>query len=168
MPLPSPFAAGAEPWPLVHAITLGRAAVLVMLLTVTGCRGRPGFTQEGTADAREVSVARPHVALLDLRNGVPERTDSGLLGGVSPTSFSHLLLSLDALKHNARVRGVLVRLGTASTSLARAEEIGRQLRAIASAPSGPRIVCHGNAYDNRTLWLASEGCDELWLSPSGT
>jgi protease-4 len=109
--------------------------------------------------------AASSIAELDLRNGVPEETQTPLFGTPVRRSHLDLIRSLRSLSDTARPKGVFVRLGTASVGLARAQEIGALLGAVRKL--GVPIVCHADEYNNGSLLLAAAGCSKLWVSPAG-
>jgi protease IV len=133
-----------------------------LVLALASCEGRPRESDpnKGTATRHE-----PHVAIVDLRQGLPELTHGSIFSGPKPTSVAHLVLALRDLRDDDRAKGVFVRLGTAEIGFARAEEIGRLLGEIRA--SGRPVVCHADGYGNGSMLLAAQGCDEVWLSPGG-
>jgi len=136
-----------------------------LLGALVACEGRPR-SHPAQAAADEEPSAGPSVALLDLSGGVPEQPPSGLLGLPSGRpSFDRLVHEIDRLGEDRHVRGVLVRLGTASIGLARATEIGTMLHALgAKVP----VWCHADELGNGTVYLAARACKRVWLSPPGT
>ena len=113
------------------------AAGLAAITACTGCDGRHRAAPS-SGPSHEEPHAGPAIAVLDLSDGVPEQSPTGLLG-LSPkgASFVDLAREVDRLGHDKDVRGVLVRLGTARVGLARSQEIGAMLGALgAKLPPG--------------------------------
>lgn len=142
------------------------AAALALALAAAGCEGRPRQAPEPAAPETQVSRHEPHLAIVDLRAGAPEQSGSSWLGGAAQHSFARLVLTLRELRTSEYARGVLVKVGTGQLSLAQAEETGRRLRELGQR--GLPIVCHADELGNATMLLAASGCQEIWLSPSGS
>lgn len=137
-------------------IALGLAACM-------GCQGRP--KSDATSSDEVASPVDPHVAEIDLRQGAPEQSQAALFGG-DDKSHVHLVRRLSELESGDNAaKGVFVRLGSADSSMARAEEIGRRLAALREKKLP--VVCHADGYSNASAMLAARGCDEIWLSPAG-
>lgn len=136
-------------------------AALAAVLCIAGCDGRPGASAPPDAVG---SASEPHVAELDLRNGVPEDPGGSIFGGSGPGMFE-LIAEMRSIREADEAKGVMVRLGAGSVGMARAEEIGRLLAALRDKKLP--VVCHADGYDNATMLLAARGCDEIWLSPAG-
>jgi protease-4 len=146
-------------------MTFRRAAALVTLcMAVLGCEGRPA--SEAVPDKPSTSRSDPHLAEIDLGRGAPERPEETLFAVSSERSFTHLVQRLRELREEQELRGVFVRIGTSRFGFARASEIGRLLAAFRDR--GLPVVCHADGYSNSSAMLAAVGCDEIWLSASGT
>lgn len=143
-------------------VSIAWLALLVIVLAV-GCEGRP--RQSGSEDDEAASSSEDHVAVLDLRRGVVELPASSLFAGGGRDSHADLVETLRALAGEERVKGVWVRLGTASLGMARADETGRLLAKLREAVP---VVCHADGYSTGSLLLAARGCTEIWLSPAGS
>ncbi|MCC6521101.1 MAG: S49 family peptidase [Polyangiaceae bacterium] len=140
------------------------SALLAVLaaLSVGACEGRP---RAHGGPATRSDPGEPHVAELDLGAGLPERESTSLLGDGAEDSFADFVLAVRELEDDSRVRGVLVRFGSTSLGLGRAEEAGALLGRLRGR--GLHATCHADGYGNATLLLAALGCDEVWLSPAG-
>ncbi len=108
-----------------------------------------------------------HVAELDLAQGLPESGTTGLLGTPSRNTFAEAtkLLRDIRLGHEKQIKGVLVLFGSMTTGFARAQEIAKALADVRTA--GVPVVCHADELTNATYWIASRGCDRVWVSPAG-
>jgi protease-4 len=139
-------------------------APLLLVAFAVSCDGRPK-RQDPLREASEAeSIVGPHIAEINLRSGAGERGANVWLGG-GADSFSDLVLVLRQLEEDRDVRGLFVRLGTASFGMARAEELGR---ALARHRVDRPVVCHAEGFDNASLLAAAAGCSEVWLTPAGS
>lgn len=137
----------------------GILGLVALTLLASGCRGR---SQSSSGDSG--SSKKDHVAVIDLRGGVPESPVSGGLFPL-PAQQTHvgLLRLLDKLRDDAKSKGIFVRVGGQSLPLAQSAEIGEALARITEK----KVVCHAHGVDNATAALLLPGCDELWLSAAG-
>ena len=103
----------------------------------------------------------------DLSQGVPESTEAG---GWFPLpasrTFVGLVRSLERIRDEKKATGLFVSLGQVRLHLSQVEELAPLLHAIRD--TGKPIVCHAHGMDNALLWLVTEGCDKVWLSPAGS
>jgi protease-4 len=88
--------------------------------------------------------------------GLPQRRGAPVLAGV--------LEGLRAAQVDARVRGVLVRVGRGPLGWAQAQTLARALDELRS--HGKRVVVYGSASGNAGAWLGA-GADAFWLAPGG-
>lgn len=144
------------------------AALLAVAASVAACEGRPpqGEPSSEPEGARGASLDGAMIAEIDLTRGAPEAAPTSLFGAPQRRSHTDLVRALrDLARTSERApKGLFVRIGTASTGLARAFEVGSLLGAIRKQKP---VVCHADEYDNGTLLLAAKGCTKLWLSPAG-
>jgi protease IV len=157
----------------------GAHAALLVLGVVTvmgwaaGCRGRPraaGGMPAGSVSAgrpQEPDPTREHVAELDLTGGAPEVFHGGVLGASSDRSFAELIQRIEQLSRptEKRVKGIVVRFGTANLGFSRAQELAEALTAFRA--TGKPVVCHADEFGNASYWAAAAGCDRIWLGPAG-
>ncbi|HLK38988.1 MAG TPA: S49 family peptidase, partial [Polyangiaceae bacterium] len=132
---------------------------------LAACEGRPRVATSRVED-RDTATTGPAIAVLDLSDGIPEEAPAGLLG-LSPAgaSMNGLVRAVERLATDRDVRGILVRLGSASVGLARAGEAGALLASLgAKVP----VFCHADDYSNATLYLAALGCKRVWVSPAAS
>ena len=94
-----------------------------------------------------------------------ELPTGSLFAGSGRNSHADLVETLRSLAREDRVKGVFVRMGTATVGMARADETGRLLGQLRQTRP---IVCHADGYSTGTLLLAARGCTEIWLSPAGS
>jgi protease IV len=155
---------------LVSAQRKRRAWLVVVLccLGLVACKGRP--QRAGTSAKTKGKAQRnaPHLAILDLRYGVPERPPDGLFESGGEKSFAHLVVANERLRAEPMAKAVFVRLGYVALPLERAAEIGSLLaKHRRGSRGGGGVVCHAQMLSNATLGLAARGCDEIWLSAAG-
>lgn len=155
-----------------------RASWLVLLcVALGGCEGRQRFVDEsGKAAAADKSTPATDseeddddrdgkLLAIDLGAGAPESAQGGLFGPPPNRSYSDLLKALKGAQEDEDAGALYVRIGTAGLGFARTEEVGRELQKIRK--SGKPVVCHAHVLSNTSAWLAAQGCDRIWLSPSG-
>lgn len=143
----------------------GRCAPILALglAFALGCEGRPRTTTGASASAERTSG--PQVAILDLSEGLPEQSSGGLLGLAPRAATVHdLLEQSERLARNSDVKGILVRLGSSTIGLERADEAASLLAELrAKWP----VWCHADDLGNATMALAARGCSRIWVSPAG-
>ncbi|MDP9035162.1 MAG: S49 family peptidase [Myxococcota bacterium] len=138
----------------------------MMTGALVACDGR--HRVGGVRDGRDSVQRGAFIAVLDLSDGVPEQAAGGLFGlGSKSASFDELVREVDQLEQDREdnVKGVLVRLGTTRMGIARATEVGALLAKLAVRRP---VWCHADELGNGTLYLATVGCRQIWVSPGGT
>jgi protease-4 len=131
-----------------------------------GCEGRPRLVAK-TKKAEITQYGSGTLYEVDLSGGVPESTDAGgWLPLPAARTFVGLVRSLQHLHDDKKATGVFINLGMAKLHLSQVEELSPLLHAIRD--SKIPVVCHAHELDNALLWLVTEGCDRLWLSPAGS
>jgi len=147
-------------------VKIRRLALLGWLCLAVGCHGRTKLG--GDKKAVEPATYGPETLYeVDLSRGVPESTEAG---GWFPLpasrTFVGLLTALQRLQDEKKTKGVFVNLGQAQLQLTQVEELAPLLRKLRD--SHIPVVCHADGLDNALLWLVTQGCDKLWLSPAGS
>ncbi|MDP9000527.1 MAG: S49 family peptidase, partial [Myxococcota bacterium] len=142
---------------------LAFALLLLAGLTIA-CEGRPRVSS--VDPSHDEPRNGPTIVVLDLSEGVPEQAPTGFLGLPSKgSSLEDLVSQVELLRRDPHVRGVLVRLGTASIGLARATEIGAMLQRVGDKLP---VWCHSDDLGNATMYIVARGCKRIWVSPGGT
>ncbi|MGH7281663.1 MAG: S49 family peptidase, partial [Polyangiaceae bacterium] len=140
---------------------------VALAMSVVACHGRmrSGGGGSSTSSSSHEPRSGPAVAYLDLREGIPEKGEASLWGfGPKPHDFEELLTVVDKLENDKDYPGVLVRFGTTSFGIARAEELAEALgRVRAKKP----VICHADALSNVTLYAAARGCTSIVMPVSG-
>lgn len=138
--------------------------LVAMLSTFVACHGRARPTSGGATTAAEPHSG-PSVALVDLREGLPEKSEATLWGfGPKAHDFSEVIGVLHKLEDEKDTHGVLVRFGLATFGIARAEELGE---ALAKVRAKKPVVCHADGLTNATLFAAARGCTTIVMPVSG-
>jgi protease-4 len=137
-----------------------------LALLLASCEGRDKSAADVPDKVVPLGKGKGEAVQLDLTRGVPEQaSEGGLLGLPSGRNYAALIETLAAIRSSDSIKGVLVRLGTTGFDWARSEELGRLLGQLRSGQR--KVVCHAHSLSNSTLLLAVQGCDKIWLSPSG-
>jgi len=110
--------------------------------------------------------ATAKVVEVDLTRGAPESTGAG---GFFPMpasrTFTGVVRALEKIRDDQDAKSVFVRLGEGELGIARSQEVAGLLSEIRA--KGKPVVCHAHGLDNAAAWVASAGCDRVWLSPAG-
>jgi protease IV len=134
----------------------------------TACHGRARTeTTSASSGAPTTPDPRsgPAIALVDVSGGLSELNEGGFMGiGPKKHSFDEVLRVLDKIHKDKDDRGVLVRFGSVSVGLARAQELGEALEAVRKDKP---VYCHADGYSNATMYAAARGCSKIYASPAG-
>ncbi|HXC54233.1 MAG TPA: signal peptide peptidase SppA [Rhizomicrobium sp.] len=105
------------------------------------------------------------VLALDLRAPLADSANSDFEFMASPVTVMDIVLALDAAERDARVKGVVLRIGSANLSIAQAEEIGAALRKFRA--SGKFVVAHSQGFEAAGLgdYLTVADASEIWMQP---
>lgn len=133
---------------------------------MAACDGRPRFSTRVDPE-RATETGDATLLEFDLGDSIPEGVHSdGLLPTPPSKTYATLLETIRAARENEQAKGVLVKLGAASHNWAQSEELGREFASLRQ--SGRAVVCHADQLDNRSLWLAAQACEQVWVSPAGS
>lgn len=148
---------------LLRTRWIGLAAIAASLVACHG-RTRAGGSGSSSSPSSEPKSG-PAVAYIDLREGIPEKSEQSLWGlGPKAHDFEELLVTLDKLENDKNTPGLLVRFGTTGFGIARAEEVGEVLGRIRAKKP---VICHADGLTNATLFAAARGCTTIVMPPSG-
>lgn len=105
------------------------------------------------------------VLAIDLRKAMVDSSSSKFNFGSHPLTVMDVVLGLDAAERDSRVKGVFVRVGTGSLSIARAEEVKAALKKFRA--SGKFVIVHAQGFDGAGLgdYLAATAADQIWMQP---
>lgn len=126
--------------------------------------------EPGPYDAPEQSAdwdpEQPHLRVLSLTGGVGElqRFDPFAFGAGGVTPIRDLLAKLDELAAQAKLEGLVLRVGPLNLDMAHATELRRAL--IEFKQDGRKLHCHTEQPTNTDYYLLT-ACDEIVLAPVG-
>jgi protease-4 len=105
------------------------------------------------------------VLSLDLRRPIADSSPYDFTLGARPVTVMDVVLGLDAAERDNRVKGVVVRLGSANLSIAEAEEIGAALKRFRK--TGKFVIAHAQGFDAPGLgdYLTAAAASEIWMQP---
>lgn len=108
------------------------------------------------------------VLALDLRQPLADSSPLSFSFGARPVTVIDIVLGLDAAERDDRVKGVIVRVGSANLPVAQAEEIGAALKRFRKA--GKFVIAHSQGFDAPGLgdYLTAAAADEIWMQPKTT
>jgi len=108
----------------------------------------------------------PHVALLDLRDGISESAVSdGFFPRPADQTYVGLIRKLEKVGDDPNIRGIFVRVGD-GMSFHIASEVGELLAELRQKRQLP-VVCHAHSLSNASASFLLRACDERWLSAAG-
>jgi protease-4 len=106
------------------------------------------------------------VLTLDLREPV-EDSSAATTGIFTPkrATVMDVVLGLDAASRDARVKGVMMKLGNGALSSAQAEEVGAAIQRFRA--SGKFVIAQASAFFSAGLgdYLAASAANEIWIQP---
>lgn len=137
--------------------------------------GSQAFVSDGDVDGTSTRIRsrqrrqptrfklRDQYAKIGIGGALPDQSASTLFSDAEAT-LPELLATLDKVRHDPNVDGVLVRMGGFGGGMARAQEVRSAL--IATRAAGKKIYCWMENADTRTYYVAS-ACDRIALHPAG-
>ena len=108
------------------------------------------------------------VLALDLRQPLEDSAAGATPFQAQPVTVMDIVLALDAAEHDPRIKGVVMRLGSANLPVAQAEEIGAALKKFRT--SGRFVIAHSQGFDSAGLgdYLTAASADEIWMQPNAS
>lgn len=105
------------------------------------------------------------VLALDLRAPLLDSSNVDFSFGSSPVTVMDIVLALDAAERDPRVKGAVLRVGSANLSIAQAEEIGAALKKFKK--SGKFVIAHSQGFLAAGLgdYLTVADANEIWMQP---
>jgi protease-4 len=105
------------------------------------------------------------VLALDLRSPLVDSTNGDFAFTAAPVTVMDVVLGLDAAERDPRVKGAVLRIGSANLSIAEAEEIGAAIKKFRA--SGKFVIAHSQGFLASGLgdYLTASGADEIWMQP---
>ncbi|MBV9420866.1 MAG: signal peptide peptidase SppA [Alphaproteobacteria bacterium] len=105
------------------------------------------------------------VLALDLREPLQDSSNATFNFGSPPVTVMDIVLALDAAERDNRVKGVMMRVGTANLSIAQAEEITAAVRKFRK--SGKFVIAQSGGFFASGLgdYLTASSADQIWMQP---
>lgn len=103
---------------------------------------------------------------LDMRKNMPDSAPASPFEfGAGQLTVINVVLALDEAARDSRVKGVIMRVGSSSTSIAEAEEVGAALRRFREA--GKFVIAHSQGFMSAGMgdYLLATAADEIWMQP---
>jgi protease-4 len=110
-------------------------------------------------------LPRNIVLALDLRGPLQDSSNVDFAFGSSPVTVMDIVLALDAAERDARVKGAVIRIGTANLSVAQAEELDAAIKKFRA--SGKFVIAHSQGFLAAGLgdYLTVADANEIWMQP---
>ncbi len=105
------------------------------------------------------------VLTLDLREAVADSTASGLSFSGNQQTVMNLVFALDNASRDARIKGVVMRLGNGALSLAEAEEIAAALHRFRDRKKFVIAQATGFLTSGLGDYVAAAAADQIWVQP---
>ena len=105
------------------------------------------------------------VLALDLRAPLADSMNTTFDFESHPVTVMDTVLALDAAERDPRVKGVVLRIGSANLPISQAEEIGTALKKFRAA--GKFVIAHSQGFDAAGLgdYLTAANADQIWMQP---
>ena len=106
------------------------------------------------------------VLALDLRSPLQDSSNGDFSFTAAPVTVMDIVLALDAAERDPRVKGAVLRVGSANLSIAQAEEIGAALKKFRA--SGKFVIAHSTGFFASGLgdYLTAASADQIWMQPN--
>lgn len=105
------------------------------------------------------------VLTLDLREAIADSTASGLSFSGTQQTVMNLVFALDSASRDARIKGVVMRLGNGALSLAEAEEISAALHRFRDHKKFVIAQATGFLTSGLGDYVAAAAADQIWVQP---
>jgi protease-4 len=149
-------------WSILKSVLNSIAKVVVFVLILVGVLAGIGAV---AGDGLPNNI----VLELDLRKAISDKAAPTLFEIARPSlSIVDIALTLDAAARDTRVKGVLVRLGSAGISIPKAEELRDALRRFKA--SGKFVIAHSQTFYSSGLgdYDVAAIADQIWMQPVST
>jgi protease IV len=105
------------------------------------------------------------VLALDLRAPLQDSSNTSFSFSGSPVTVMDIVLALDAAERDPRIKGVLLRIGSANLPIAQAQEIGTALKKFRN--SGKFVIAHAQGFLAAGLgdYLTVADANQIWMQP---
>ena len=105
------------------------------------------------------------VLALDLRSPLADSSNGDYDFAAGPITVMDIVLGLDSAERDPRIKGVVLRVGSANLSIAQAQEIGAALKKFRA--SGKFVIAHSQGFLASGLgdYLTAASANEIWMQP---
>jgi len=105
------------------------------------------------------------VLAMDLRDSLADSSNSDPIFSGSKPTVMDIVLTLDAAERDDRVKGAVIRIGTANLSIAQAEELDAAIKKFRK--SGKFVIAHSQGFLASGLgdYLTVADANEIWMQP---
>jgi protease-4 len=105
------------------------------------------------------------VLAMDLRDELADSSNADPLFGANTPTVMDIVLALDAAERDDRVKGAVIRIGTANLSIAQAEELDAAIRKFRK--TGKFVIAHSQGFLASGLgdYLTVADANEIWMQP---
>lgn len=105
------------------------------------------------------------VLSLDLRKDLKDSNNGSYDWGSSSPTVMDMVLALDAAERDDRVKGAMLRLGTANMSIAQAQELAAAIRKFRK--SGKFVIAQSGGFFASGLgdYVTAASADQIWMQP---
>lgn len=105
------------------------------------------------------------VLALDLRSPLQDSSNADSIFGAAPVTVMDIVLALDAAERDDRVKGAVLRVGSANLSIAQAEELAAAIKKFRA--SGKFVIAHSQGFLASGLgdYLTVADANEIWMQP---
>jgi protease-4 len=110
-------------------------------------------------------LSKNTVLTLDLRDSVADSATSGLSFSASQQTVMNLVFALDHASRDARIKGVVMRLGNGALSMAEAEEISAALHRFRDHKKFVIAQATGFLTSGLGDYVAAAAADQIWVQP---
>ena len=149
-------------WGIVKSVLNGIAKLVVAALILI-------FVLVAIGLFKGDGVPRNAVLELDLRNAMDDKSSTSLLDlGEGKLAIMDVVMGLDHAARDARVKGVVLRVGSGDLALAKAEELRDALRQFKQAKKF--VIAHSQSFYSSGLgdYTLATAADQIWMQPVST
>jgi len=149
-------------WGIVKSVLNGLARLAVVALILL-------FVLVAIGLFRGDGVPQNTVLELDLRQGMDDKSAASLLDlGEGRLAIMDVVMGLDRASRDARVKGVVLRVGSGDLSLPKAEELRDALKQFKQ--SKKFVIAHSQSFYSGGLgdYTLAAAADEIWMQPVST
>ena len=149
-------------WRIVKSVLNGFAKLVVAALILL-------FVLVAIGLFRGDGVPRNVVLDLDLRKAMDDKSSSSLLDlGEGKLGIMDVVMGLDRAARDARVKGVVLRIGSGDLALAKAEELRDALKRFKE--SKKFVIAHSQSFYSGGLgdYTLASAADQIWMQPVST